>query len=92
MGDKVTVKTLTGEKEISIPSGTENDKVITLKGEGIPFVGSTRKGDHHIVIKLTSPKALNEEEKKLYARLYEISHKKQPEKGILNKVKKVFNK
>ena len=92
LGDKITVKTLTGEKEISIPSGIENDKVITLKGEGIPFVGSTRKGDHHIVIKLTSPKALNDEEKKLYARLYEISHKKQPEKGILNKVKKVFNK
>ena len=92
LGDEVKIKTLSGEKNISVPSGIEHDKIITLKGEGVPFVGSSRKGDHHVVVKLVPPKALTDEERNLYSKLYEISHNKQPDKNILNKVKRVFKK
>ena len=92
LGDEVTVRTLDGEKNIIVPAGTEHDKILTIKGEGVPFIGTSRRGDHHIVVKLTPPRTLNEEEKKLYSRLFEISHNKKPQLSILNKVKNAFGK
>lgn len=92
IGDEVTIKTLDGEKTISIPAGAEHDKVITIKGEGVPHIGTNRRGDHHVVIKLSPPKSLSDEEKKLYEKLFELSHNKKVNSGILNKVKNAFGK
>lgn len=92
LGDEVTIKTLNGEKNVTIPQGVEHDKIITIKGEGIPYIGSSQKGDHNVVIKLSAPKSLNDEEKNLYAKLFEIAHKKKFRSNIINKVKNAFNK
>ena len=92
LGDEVTIQTLSGEKNITVPQGVEHDKILTLKGEGIPRIGSSQKGDHHVVVKLTPPKSMNDEEKNLYAKLFEIAHKKKFRSNIINKVKNAFNK
>lgn len=92
IGDEVEIVTLDGKKKISIPAGIEHDKVITIRGEGVPFVGSNRRGDHHVVIKLVPPRNLSKEEKSLYSKLYELSQGKQHQKSILDKVKNSLNK
>lgn len=92
LGDEVSVVTLDGEKEIVIPPGTEHEKIITIKGAGVPYVGTNKRGDHHVIVKLVPPKSLTEEERSLYTKLFEISQKKKHKSGIINKVKNAFGK
>ena len=92
LGDEVVVKTLDGEKSINIPAGIEHDKIINIKGGGVPYVGTNRRGDHHVIVKLVPPKVLSEEEKELYKKLYEISKGKKAQESIIDKVKNAFSK
>lgn len=94
LGAKVSVKTLDGEAQIEIPSGTENDKILTIRNAGVPFAGEKeRRGNHYVVVKLVPPKNLTPEEKSLYEQLLQISEAQKPEnKGIFEKVKNVLNK
>ena len=91
LGDEVEIETLDGSEKIQIPSGCEYDRIITLKGKGVPVLGSPNmRGDHYVVVKLQTPKKLSDEEKKLYERLFELSHGKAPSQNgqsILSKVK-----
>ena len=91
LGDEVEVETLDGKEKITIPSGCEFDKVIHLKGKGVPVLGSPNaRGDHFVVIKPEIPKKLSDEERNLYERLFEINQGKAPKeegKSILSKVK-----
>ena len=91
LGDKVEIETLDGKATISIPAGCEHDKVIPIKGGGVPVLGNPNlRGDHFVVIKLETPKKLSDEERKLYERLFEISQNKTSKnegKSILSKVK-----
>lgn len=92
LGDKVELKTLDGEKTFTIPQGVEHDKILTMKSLGVPFVGdSNRRGDHHVVIKVKTPQHLNDEEKKLYSRLFEISKGKKTSESIIDKVKSALH-
>ena len=91
LGDSVEIETLDGKEEIQIPAGCENDKVITVKGKGVPVLGSANmRGDHYVVVKLQTPKKLSDEERSLYEKLFEISQgkaHKQYGQSLLSKVK-----
>lgn len=91
LGDEIEIETLDGQETIQIPSGCEHDKIITLKGKGVPVLGSQNmRGDHFVIVKLQTPKKLSDEEKALYEKLFEISQGKAPKqegKSILSKVK-----
>lgn len=91
LGDEIEIETLDGTEIITVPSGCKHDKIITLKGKGVPVLGSNgMRGDHFVVIKLNTPQKLSDEEKELYKRLFEISQNKKPnkhDKSILSKVK-----
>lgn len=91
MGDVVSIKTLDGEKEIQIPAGTQHGNFVKIKGAGVPVVTRpSQRGDHIVVLKIKIPTKLNEEEKNLYQKLYELQTGKQPQKSIMSKVKGVF--
>ena len=91
LGDGIEIETLDGPQTIQIPSGCEHDKVITLKGKGVPVLGSSNlRGDHFVVIKLETPQKLSAEEKELYEKLFELTQGKTHKpngKSILSKVK-----
>lgn len=92
LGDTITIKTIHGEKELNIPSGTEFGKILTIKGAGIPWLGHQEKtGDHMVLIKTQTPKTLNDEEKRLYKRLFEISTNRKPDDNIIDKFKKAIH-
>ncbi len=93
IGDKVKVKTLYGEHEISIPAGTQFGDIVKIKGAGIPVISRpSQKGDHIVILKIKIPTNLNDVEKHLYKQLYELQTGKeaQGEKSIMSKVKGVF--
>ena len=92
LGDTVVVNTIHGEKELAIPAGIEYGKILTIKNTGIPFLGHPEKrGDHLVQIKYKPPKSLNEEEKRLYKKLFEISENKKPNEKLIDKFKNAIH-
>ena len=73
-------------------TGKQNNKILTIKNAGIPFLGHPEKrGDHLVLIKYKTPKSLNDEEKRLYKKLFEISEKKKPDEKFIDKVKNAIH-
>ncbi|MCI1273665.1 MAG: molecular chaperone DnaJ [Clostridiaceae bacterium] len=92
LGDEVVIKTLDGEKTVQIPAGIQSGNTIKLKGLGVPYISRPdRRGDHIIVVSVKIPTALNDEEKILYKKLYELNTNKKYQSSIMDKVKGVFN-
>lgn len=93
MGDEITIKTLDGEKQITVPVGTQSGSPVKLKGAGVPHLGkSSQRGDHVVFIEIKTPTHLSDEEKQLYKKLYELNTKKkyQEKESLIDKVKGAF--
>ncbi len=92
LGDSVTIKTLDGEKEISIPAGIQSGDKITIKGAGVPSITSaSARGNQIVIITVLTPTHLSNEEKMVYEKLYEIQMGKQKvKKSVKEKLKGAF--
>jgi len=65
LGGKVEVPTLKGDTIIKIPPGTQHDKVLRIKGLGIPSLKGGATGDHLYTIKVQIPTKLTARQKEL---------------------------
>ena len=91
LGDVVTIKTLDGEKELTIPAGSQHGEILKIKGAGVPVISRpSQRGDHIVIVKIVIPTKLTDEEKQLYHRLYELGGGRKPQHSIMSKVKGVF--
>lgn len=63
LGAKLTVPTLEGESEFSIPEGTQSGSVFSLRGKGIPDVNGRGRGDMYITVTVEVPKSLSQKQK-----------------------------
>lgn len=92
LGDKIEVDTIDGKRELEIPAGVEQDKILQLKGAGVPYLGNnTKRGNHNFVVKIKTPQNISTEEKELYTKLYEINCNKKPSSKFVDKMKKVLH-
>ena len=64
LGGMVDVPTMDGTVELKIPAGTQPDQKFRLRGKGVTVRGGT--GDEYVKIKVSIPKTLTEEQKKLF--------------------------
>jgi molecular chaperone DnaJ len=93
LGDEVEVELLDEKTKINIPQGTQPGKIITLKGKGVPILGTDgiRRGDFHIIINISVPKKISSEEEKLLRELALLTKgenpKKKEENSFLNMLK-----
>jgi len=70
LGGKAEIRTLDGLIKIDIPEETQNDKVLRLKGKGMPgYDHPNKKGDLYIKIKVDLPTHLSSREKELFKEL-----------------------
>jgi len=87
LGCRVSVATVDGEAELTIPPGTQPNTVLTLENKGVPKLGNaTIRGDHLITVIVQIPTRLNSEERELLERLATIkgeSHGKGGLEGFL---------
>ena len=93
LGANVKIPTLDGEEELTIPPGTQPGDVFTIKGKGVPFIQSSRRGDQIVTAMVEIPTALNEEQRRLFAELAESMGEKDiggGGKGLFGKFKDVF--
>lgn len=66
LGAKVTVPTLGGSVELTIPAGAQSGQKMRLRGRGLP---GTPMGDQFVIVKLVTPIAATAEEKQAYERM-----------------------
>lgn len=77
LGGEVQVNTLSGKLKLRIPEGTQNGKILRLKGKGMPVYGKPdQHGDLYVKIEVQLPVHLSAEERGLMERLRELHQRK----------------
>lgn len=78
---------------ITIPEGTQNDKIFRVKGEGFPNVHGQGRGDLLVKIYVETPTELTSKQKELLEEFSKLERPaNQPKaKGFLNKLKGLFS-
>ncbi|MGP1458870.1 MAG: molecular chaperone DnaJ [Treponema sp.] len=77
LGANITISSLDGKKiGIKIPDGTENGKLLRVKGEGVPVTGTTRKGDLYVKVMVRTPQRIDAQQKELLKKYAELEKPK----------------
>ncbi|QBD79310.1 molecular chaperone DnaJ [Ktedonosporobacter rubrisoli] len=92
LGDEVAVPTVDGkEATLKIPPGTQSNRSFRLKGQGVPVVHSSARGDQHIIVKVVTPTNLTPEQKHLLEEFARLEHE-QNEQNDKNIFRNLFGK
>lgn len=80
LGAKIEVPTVEGRGTVTLPPGTPSGGRLRLRGQGVIRRDSGERGDQYVVVQIVPPKALSDEEKKLYEQLQQLA-KHNPREG-----------
>ncbi|MEN9568101.1 MAG: hypothetical protein RLZZ69_3297, partial [Cyanobacteriota bacterium] len=70
LGCNIEVNTVDGKEQLTIPSGTQPNTVLTLENKGVPKLGNpVSRGNHLITVKINIPTKVNAEERELLEKL-----------------------
>ncbi|MBZ0185496.1 MAG: J domain-containing protein [Candidatus Obscuribacterales bacterium] len=72
LGGQAEVPTMDGPVKIRIPAGTQNGRLLRLKGRGLPSLKSSDIGDLLIRTKIVIPESPSAEERELYEKLKDL--------------------
>lgn len=67
LGDEIMTNTIDGQVRLKIPQGTQSGEKFRLKGKGVP--NGRNRGDHIVVIQVSTPKKLSRKQKELLKEL-----------------------
>lgn len=76
LGIELPVETIDGKVTIKIPSGTQPNTVIRLKGKGVQHLRGNGRGDQYVRIKVVLPKNVSGKQKELLKEFEANSSKK----------------
>jgi len=81
VGTEASVPTLDGPVKIRIPAGTQNGRLLRLRGRGLPKLKESVRGDILVRTKIMIPTELTDRERELYTELAKLekdsgNHKK----------------
>jgi len=79
LGAEVPIKLPTGKQLVAeIPAGTQPGAVLTLEGEGLPFLDRRGRGSLHVVVDVEVPRKLSKKARKLVQELAEELASREP--------------
>ncbi len=87
LGDSVPVPTISGEKNLTIPKGTQPGDILTFPGEGIPSLRGGGRGDQIMQVMVKTPVNLTKEQERLLTEFAELEKNK-----FTSRIKKLFGK
>lgn len=92
IGATVSVETLDGKRELEFDAGTQPGEVRVLRGQGMPVLQGFGRGDHRVLVNVTVPRRLSDEQRKLLAEFERLSDAETytPDEGFLGKLKSAF--
>lgn len=93
LGDDVEIPTLDGPRSVHIPAGTQDGRVIRLRGLGVPHLREPGRGDLLVRLRVMVPTELTKEQRELFKKLaatFEKGNTPRDNKGFFEKVKDAF--
>jgi molecular chaperone DnaJ len=76
LGTTLEMPTLDGPATVTVPSGTQPETVLRLRGKGLPEYGRKTRGNLYLRLRVHVPERLTAEERKLYERLRTVRQHK----------------
>ncbi len=76
IGAELSVITLEGNVRIRVPAGTQNGRLLRLRGKGLPKLKGGPRGDLLVRAKIVVPTNLSDEERSLYEQLIKLEKDK----------------
>jgi DnaJ-class molecular chaperone len=77
LGGEVRVPTLNGDVTMTVPAGTQNNKLLRLSGKGMPKLKDGGFGDEYVRLIGQLPTNLTDKEQKLFRELAGLRNGKQ---------------
>ena len=95
LGGTVSVPTLNGREELTIPGGTQPGARFRVRGKGMPNVGGRGHGDLHVIARAAVPKKLTKEQKQILEQFRktlpdDAELERSEEKPFFERVKDIF--
>jgi molecular chaperone DnaJ len=92
LGATVPVETLNGQFELKFEPGTQPGEVRVLRGKGMPVLQGFGRGDQRVLVNVTVPRHLNDEQRKLLQEFERLSDADtySPDEGFFDKLKSAF--
>jgi molecular chaperone DnaJ len=94
LGDRLTVRTLEGETQVTIKPGTQHGSQIRLGGKGLPQLRRRGRGDHIFTVQLTTPQDLTAEQREAFVELARAFGEEPPagetDKGFFARVRETL--
>ncbi len=93
LGGEIRVPTLKGAVNLKIPAGTQGGAVFKIKGQGMPILQSSSRGDLFTEVKVEVPQKLNSEQRKKLEEFADLcgDHNTPIHKGFTEKLKSLFS-
>jgi molecular chaperone DnaJ len=82
LGTTIKADTVDGKTDVKIPSGTQPEQKLRLKGKGAPKLGTDIRGDAYITVKVKIPQNVSGKEKELVEQLSEVVEKNKKTGGF----------
>src|SRR6476659_6771039 len=92
LGATVTIPTLEGETELTFEPGTQPGEVRVLRGRGLPVLQGFGRGNQRVLVGVTVPRQLTEEQRRLLEEFDGLSTEATYEagEGFFDKLKSAF--
>ncbi|MBI2676232.1 MAG: molecular chaperone DnaJ [Candidatus Aenigmarchaeota archaeon] len=89
LGGEIEIPTITGKARLKIPKGTQSHTVFRLKGQGMPYLNSGRRGDQLVRVEIQIPERLSKKQEGLLKEFLS-ERKAETRKGFFEKMKEYF--
>jgi molecular chaperone DnaJ len=90
LGATIVVPTLDGEQSLTLPAGTQPGDRFCLRGQGVPVLDGSGRGDEWVTVRVRVPKRLDDEQRRLIERLAELEGEETAEPGLFDRVRNIF--
>jgi molecular chaperone DnaJ len=93
LGAEIKIKTLDGtEQTLKIPAGTQTGSDFRVKNQGMPRLGSNKRGDLIVVVTVVTPENLTKEQRKLFEQLAAVEDTNfDRDQSFMDKVRNIFS-
>ena len=72
-GARLSIPTLEGDLELDFEGGTQPGEVRVLRGKGMPSLQRSGRGDHRVLVNVSVPRRLTDEQRELLERFEQLS-------------------
>ncbi len=87
LGGEIDIPTISGKAKLNVPSGTQSYTVFRLKGQGMPNLNSSKRGDQLVKFIVNIPDKLNKKQENLIKEIFSSDKKVETKKGFFDKLR-----